>query len=63
MRFPVVDRPAPLLQALAANFADEHSQGPAAYADQMLSDDPDLVRATLIADSIVAVEEYCEVLL
>ena len=51
------------LKELAANFADKHSQGPAAYADQMLSDDPGLDRATLIADSIVAVGEFCNALL
>jgi hypothetical protein len=47
------------LAELAANFADESSQGPAAYADQMLIDDPSLDRGTLIAESIVAIEEFC----
>lgn len=50
------------LADLAANFADDHSQGPLAYADQMLIDDPTLDRATLIADAIAAVGEFCDTL-
>ncbi len=50
------------LKELEANFADEHSQGPKAYANQMMSDDPSLDRPSLIAESIVAVAEFCEAL-
>ena len=50
------------LKELMVNFADEHSQGPTAYADQMLVDDPGLDRNALVAESIVAVEEFCRTL-
>lgn len=43
---------------LRANFADPAAQGSQAYAEQMLIDHPDLDRATLLADAVVAVETF-----
>lgn len=48
------------LAELAANFAGEQSQGPAAYADQMMQDDPGLDIKMLKAIAITAVNEFCE---
>lgn len=46
------------VRELRASFADPAAQGPQAYADQMLLDHPDLDRATLLADAVVAVEMF-----
>lgn len=46
------------LDDLSANFADGTSQGPGAYASQMLIDHPELDRPTVVADSIVAVRAF-----
>ena len=43
---------------LLANFAAPDSQGPQAYAEQMMIDHPDLERATLLADAVIAVETF-----
>lgn len=51
------------LEDLLANFADTSAQGPQAYADQMLLDHPDLNRATLLADAVVAVNVFRDNLL
>jgi hypothetical protein len=50
------------LEDLAANFANAGAQGPQAYISQMLVDHPDLDRATLAADAVVAVGEFCDAL-
>jgi hypothetical protein len=47
---------------LSANFADPRTQGPQAYADQMLIDHPDLDAATLKADAVLAVRGFCDAL-
>jgi hypothetical protein len=59
-RFPgeIVGGTRTALEDLAANFADSTSQGPRAYADQMIVDHPDLDRSTVIADSVVAVRTF-----
>jgi hypothetical protein len=46
------------LDDLAANFASPSAQGPQAYAVQMLLDHPELDEATLLADAVLAVEEF-----
>ncbi len=46
------------LDDLLANFFASGSQGPTAYADQMLLDHPDLDRMTVASDAIVAVREF-----
>ena len=46
------------LDDLLANFAAPGSQGPEAYAEQMMIDHPDLDRATLVADAVIAVETF-----
>ncbi len=46
------------LDDLLANFGTLHAQGPRAYADQMTIDHPDLDRATLLADAVLAVEAF-----
>lgn len=46
------------LDDLLANFANPDAQGPHAYADQMSIDHPDLDRATLLADAVIAVETF-----
>lgn len=48
---------------LQANFADPRTQGPVAYADQMLVDHEGLDGATLRADAVLAVGAFCEALL
>ncbi len=51
------------LDDLAANFADTSSQGPQAYAEQMMVDHPDLDRTVMIADSVVAVKAFHRLLM
>jgi hypothetical protein len=51
------------VEDLNANFDNPTAQGPVAYADQILIDHPDLVRATVGADAVVAVERFCEMVL
>lgn len=51
------------IQDLQANFATLTAQGPIAYADQLLLDHPELDRATVIADAVLAVERFCELVL
>jgi hypothetical protein len=46
------------LDDLAANFQSPSAQGPQAYAAQMLLDHPELDEATVLADAVVAVEEF-----
>lgn len=48
---------------LRANFATPTTQGPLAYADQILLDHPELDRATVTADAVVAVDGFCELVL
>lgn len=51
------------IRDLQANFANLRAQGPEAYADQMLVDDPELDADTLRADAVVAVRTFCEAVL
>ena len=51
------------IEDLQANFADPTVQGPAAYADQLLLDHPELDRATAVADAVVAVSRFWELVL
>lgn len=51
------------IEDLRANFATPTAQGPLAYADQILLDHPELVRATVTADAVVAVDRFCELVL
>ncbi len=44
---------------LCANFARTADQGPRAYADQMRVEHPELDRAALLADAVLAVEQFC----
>jgi len=46
------------LDDLLANFATPEAQGPQAYAGQMMVDHPELDRATLLADAVIAVETF-----
>ena len=46
------------LDDLRANFGTLDAQGPQAYADQMTIDHPDLHRAALLADAVLAVETF-----
>jgi hypothetical protein len=46
------------LDDLLANFATPETQGPEAYAEQMTIDHPELDRATLLADAVIAVETF-----
>lgn len=48
------------IEDLNANFAKPTAQGPAAYAEQILLDHPELDRATVTADAVVAVTGFCE---
>lgn len=59
-RFPgeIVGGTRTALDDLAANFADTTAQGPQAYAEQMIIDHPDLDRATVLADAVVAVRTF-----
>ena len=47
---------------LQADFADPDSQGPQAYADQMLVDQPERDPRTLLADAVTAVDEFCRLI-
>jgi len=49
------------LDDLHANFADPTAQGPHAYAEQMLIDHPDLDETTLLADAVIAIDEFYQV--
>jgi len=51
------------IEDLKGNFATPTAQGPLAYADQILLDHPELVRATVTADAVVAVDRFCELVL
>lgn len=51
------------LDDLLANFANPTDQGPAAYAEQMSLDHPELDRATLAADAVLAVHALHRLLL
>ncbi len=51
------------IEDLGANFADPTAQGPNAYADQLLLDHPELDQATAVADAVVAVERFCDLVL
>lgn len=51
------------IQDLQANFATLTAQGPTAYADQLLLDHPELDRATVNADAVLAVDRFCELVL
>lgn len=46
------------LDDLHLNFSDPHAQGPQAYASQMILDHPELDFAMLLADAVIAVEEF-----
>jgi hypothetical protein len=46
------------LDDLLANFATPETQGPAAYAEQMMIDHPELDRTALLADALIAVETF-----
>lgn len=51
------------IEDLNANFANPTAQGPAAYAEQILIDHPELDRATATADAVVAVQRFVELVL
>jgi hypothetical protein len=51
------------LRALRANFEDVGTQGPRAYADQMLVDHPELDAAQLQADAVIAIQQFCDAVL
>lgn len=46
------------LDDLLANFTNPGDQGPVAYAEQMLTDHPELDAATVAADAVLAVEAF-----
>lgn len=48
------------IEDLRANFATPTAQGPVAYADQILLNHPELDRATVAADAVIAVERFSE---
>lgn len=48
------------MEDLRANFATPAVQGPLAYASQILLDHPELDRATVTADAVIAVERFFE---
>jgi hypothetical protein len=50
----------PAVHDLRANFADVTAQGATAYASQIVIDHPDMDRATAAADSVLAVDEFCD---
>ena len=54
-----IDAVATALNDLRANFETPDAQGPRAYAQQMRTDHPDLNPATLAADAVLAVGEFC----
>ena len=47
---------------LLANFAVTNAQGPEAYAEQMMLDNSNLHRSTLLAEAVIAVETFHELL-
>jgi hypothetical protein len=51
------------LLELRANFTNPTDQGPRAYADQMRVEHPELNRATLLTDAVLAVELFCGLVL
>ncbi len=48
---------------LRANFSDTSSQGPRAYVEQMLLDQPDIDRTVTAADAVAAVERFSSLVL
>lgn len=48
---------------LRANFSDTGSQGPRAYVEQMLLDQPDIDRTVTAADAVAAVERFSSLVL
>ncbi|MBI1843760.1 MAG: hypothetical protein HYR89_03990, partial [Actinobacteria bacterium] len=46
------------LDDLLVNFTNPGDQGPVAYAEQMLTDHPELDAATVAADAVLAVEAF-----
>jgi hypothetical protein len=50
------------LDDLSANFATPDTQGPTAYAEQIIVDHPDIEDATARADAVVAVETFYRML-
>jgi len=50
------------LAELSANFANPHSQGPVAYAEQLLLNHPDEESSQAKADAVAAVGEFCDIL-
>ena len=48
------------LAELSANFANPHSQGPVAYAEQFLLNHPDEEPSQAKADAVAAVGEFCD---
>ncbi|MFZ1488679.1 MAG: nucleotidyl transferase AbiEii/AbiGii toxin family protein [Ilumatobacteraceae bacterium] len=48
----------PALDDLRDNFADTRSQGPIAYADEMIGNHPELDHRALLADAVTAVGEF-----
>ena len=62
-RFPgEIDTLRSALNDLEANFGHPAAQGARSYVAQMQIDHPELDSATLAADAIVAVEEFCRAL-
>jgi len=50
------------LNDLVANFSEPASQGPQAYASQMMADHPELDRVTVTAEAVVAVKAFHQLL-
>ena len=50
------------LAELSANFANPHSRGPVAYAEQLLLNHPDEESSQAKADAVAAVGEFCDIL-
>jgi len=50
------------LDDLVVNFSDPAAQGPQAYAEQMMIDHPELDRTALLADAVIAVETFHQLL-
>ncbi|MGH9025729.1 MAG: hypothetical protein ACRDWD_06375 [Acidimicrobiia bacterium] len=46
------------LDDLAANFQSPTARGPRAYAAQILLDHPELDETTVLADAVLAVEQF-----
>jgi len=51
------------IQDPQASFIEPTAQGLTAYTDQLLLDHPELNRATAVADAVVAVGRFCELVL